>query len=301
MVLKKKRNGNAGNVIFIDASKFFSTDKTTNYITDDDIDRIVDAYIAREDVEKFAHVAPLSEIQKNDYNCNTPRYVNASEEEPPVDVDEFFSAVEALQTRGNAYYRTAVDNWGNIVSIETNDCDTLLMSELFESITDKNHPDETVLTIIQGIGTVPRDSSGRKISYDKSTAGTYKRVMPNDFIMHLRSFEGGLEMATLRGIVSPAYTILRATKPINPLFYKYYFRSDAFIKGKLSELTEGIRDGKSINMEGFWDIDVPYPPIEVQDKLAEQLATVDKWSLDSKELYDAVMQIKKGLLQKMFV
>lgn len=177
----------------------------------------------------------------------------------------------------------------------------MIMSELFDSISEKNHPNETVLTIIQGIGTVPRESSGRKISYDKSTAGTYKMVMPNDYIMHLRSFEGGLEMATMKGIVSPAYTILRANKPINPIFYKYYFRSDAFIKGQLSELTEGIRDGKSINMKGFWELDVPYPSKDVQDRIAEKILSVDKWSMDVKEMYDMIAQMKKGLLQQMFV
>lgn len=302
MVLKKKRNGNAGNVLFIDASKYFSTEKTTNYITDEDIDRIINAYVAREDIPKYAHVATIDEIrEKNDFNCNIPRYVDVSEKEPSVDVNMLFDLVDELHEKSNVYMKTAIKNWGEKSTIDTNKCDTLLMSELFESISEKNHPEETVLTIIQGIGTVPRDNSGRKISYDKSTAGSYKLVHPNDFIMHLRSFEGGLEMATLKGIVSPAYTILRAKKPINPLFYKYYFRSDAFIKGKLSELTEGIRDGKSINKDGFWEIDVPYPSMEEQNKLAEQLANVDMWSLESKEIYDAVMQIKKGLLQQMFV
>ena len=108
-------------------------------------------------------------------------------------------------------------------------------------------------------------------------------------------------MATLKELVSPAYTILRATQPINPIFYKYYFRSDAFIKGQLSELTEGIRDGKSINMDGFWDIDVPYPAMEVQNEIAEKILAVDKWSIDIKEMHEAITQVRKGLLQQMFV
>ena len=86
MVLKKKRNGNSDNVLFIDASKYFISEKTMNVITDEDITRIVDAYIARKDVDKFAHVASLNEIRSNDYNCNIPRYVDSFEREPDVDI-----------------------------------------------------------------------------------------------------------------------------------------------------------------------------------------------------------------------
>lgn len=301
MVLKKKRNGNANNVLFIDASKYFSTEKTMNVITETDIDRIVDAYTERTEVERFAHLASLDEIRKNDYNINIPRYIDVVESEPLVDLEEQFRLIKVLSAKIENYTQDIVNNCSVNVGINLDECPTIRMSELFDSISDKNHPEETVLTIIQGVGTIPRESSGRKISYDKSTAGTYKLVLPHDYIMHLRTFEGGLEMATLKGIVSPAYTILRATKPINPIFYKYYFRSDAFIKGQLSELTEGIRDGKSINMDGFWDIDVPYPAKEVQDRIAEKILSVDKWSIDVKEMHEAITQVRKGLLQQMFV
>ncbi|ODM25768.1 type I restriction-modification system subunit M [Clostridium sp. Bc-iso-3] len=88
MVLKKKRNGNKDNILFIDASKYFTPEKTMNVITGDDIDRIVDAYIARKDVDKFSHVASLDEIRSNDYNCNIPRYVDSFEKEPEIDINE---------------------------------------------------------------------------------------------------------------------------------------------------------------------------------------------------------------------
>ena len=302
MVLKKKRNGNSNNILFIDASKHFSTEKTMNYITDEDIERIVKTYTERKTIEKYSFVASIDDIrEKNDYNCNVPRYVDTLEREPQIDVKMHIDIVDNISSKGRTRSKNASDSWKEHLFVDSNTCPTIVMSDMFESISEKNHPEEVVLTIIQGMGTVPREESGRKISYDKSSAGTYKLVIPNDFIMHLRTFEGGLEMATLRGIVSPAYTILRAKVPINPIFYKYYFRSSAFIKGKLSELTEGIRDGKSINMDGFWEIDVPYPDIKVQDKIAEQISNVDKWSIETKEMLDSIVQIKKGLLQQMFV
>ena len=86
MVLKKKRNGNADNILFIDASKYFTPEKTMNIITEEDIDRILNAYIERKDIDKFAHVATLDEIRANDYNCNIPRYINTFEQEERIDI-----------------------------------------------------------------------------------------------------------------------------------------------------------------------------------------------------------------------
>ena len=94
---------------------------------------------------------------------------------------------------------------------------------------------ETVLTIIQGKGTLPREQAGRNIHYDDASLANYKKVEQGDFIIHLRSFEGGLEMANEDGIVSPAYTILRCKKPHSSLFYEAYFHTDEFINHILSK------------------------------------------------------------------
>ena len=86
LVLKKKRNGNSDNILFIDASKYFTQGKAVNIITDEDIDRIVDAYVNRKNIEKFAYVASLDEVRKKDFNCNIPRYVDTFDKEVPIDV-----------------------------------------------------------------------------------------------------------------------------------------------------------------------------------------------------------------------
>lgn len=86
LVFKKQRNGNSDNVCFIDASKYFSSNGPMNYITDEDIDRIVNAYVERKDIDKFCHVASMQEIEENDYNLNIARYVDTFEEEDPVDI-----------------------------------------------------------------------------------------------------------------------------------------------------------------------------------------------------------------------
>ena len=86
LVLKTKRNGNSDNILFIDASKEFKPGKNQNILEDEHIQKIVDTYVARVDVPKFAHVATMDEIRENGYNLNIPRYVDTSEEEEQVDI-----------------------------------------------------------------------------------------------------------------------------------------------------------------------------------------------------------------------
>ena len=97
LVLKSKRNGNSGNVLFIDASKEFKPDKNQNTLEDANIQRIVDAYVNRVDVDKFAHVATMTEIEANGWNLNIPRHVNTFEEEEPVDLETVRGDLKSIE------------------------------------------------------------------------------------------------------------------------------------------------------------------------------------------------------------
>lgn len=88
LVLKKKRNGNSENVLFIDASKEFVRGKQMNSISEEHINKIVKTYIDRVDVEKYAHVASMEEIVENGYNFNIPRYVDTFDKEAEIDLNE---------------------------------------------------------------------------------------------------------------------------------------------------------------------------------------------------------------------
>ena len=201
------------------------------------------------------------------------------------------------------YKRGAVDSIlsRKIKFHKTSPWSEMKISDLFSPISDKGHEELTVLTIVQGIGTQPRDSVDRRISYNKSTTNTYKRVCKNDFILHLRSFEGGLEIANSEGIVSPAYTILRAKREIVPMFYYAYFRSYWFISNKLRTAVEGIRDGKSINMDTFWNISVPCPSIEEQHYIAEYLRHLDARTSKEEALLARLQMIRSGFMQQLFI
>ena len=172
--------------------------------------------------------------------------------------------------------------------------------ELFKNVADKNHSAETVLTIIQGKGTLPREQAGRNIHYDDSSLANYKKVEQGDFIIHLRSFEGGLEMANEDGIVSPAYTILRCKKPHSSLFYEAYFHTDEFINHILSKSVEGIRDGRQISYEAFKWLGLPYCNVSEQEKIAQLFCTLDHRIEKQQQMVDALKKYKRGLLRTMF-
>ena len=172
--------------------------------------------------------------------------------------------------------------------------------ELFKNVADKNHPMETVLTIIQGKGTLPREQAGRNIHYDDASLANYKKVEQRDFIIHLRSFEGGLEMANEDGIVSPAYTILRCKKPHSSLFYEAYFHTDEFINHILSKSVEGIRDGRQISYEAFKWLGLPYCDVSEQERIAQLFCTLSHRIEKQQQMVDALKKYKRGLLSREF-
>ena len=172
--------------------------------------------------------------------------------------------------------------------------------ELFKNVADKNHPTETVLTIIQGKGTLPREQAGRNIHYDDASLANYKKVEQGDFIIHLRSFEGGLEMANEDGLVSPAYTILRCKKPHSSLFYEAYFHTDEFINHILSKSVEGIRDGRQISYEAFKWLGLPYCDVSEQEKIAQLFCTLGHRIEKQQQMVDALKKYKRGLLNQIF-
>lgn len=173
------------------------------------------------------------------------------------------------------------------------------LGEVFAEIKEKNRSELPVLSVQQGAGTVLRDSSERRIAYNKNSLNNYKAMRKGDFIIHLRSFEGGLECSNHDGISSPAYHILRSNMILSDAF-KDYFRSYAFIKGKLSDAVVGIRDGKNIDMPTFWEIQMSIPSLPEQRKIADFLSAVDAVIAAQQAEVDAWEQRKKGVMQKLF-
>lgn len=97
LVLKRERNGNSDNILFIDASREYEAGKNQNILRESDIDKIVETYEKRMDVDKYAHVATMDEIKENGFNLNIPRYVDTFEPEPEIDLNEVAAEIRKLQ------------------------------------------------------------------------------------------------------------------------------------------------------------------------------------------------------------
>ena len=128
----------------------------------------------------------------------------------------------------------------------------------------------------------------------------YKVVNEGDLIVHLRSFEGGLEKANSQGIISPAYHTFHG-EGVDSRFYYTYFRSKNFIDTDLKPHVYGIRDGRSIDIEGMKTIEIPFTSYPEQKLIGDAIDSINTLiSLQRREL-EKLQSIKKALLEKMFV
>lgn len=116
-------------------------------------------------------------------------------------------------------------------------------SSIFSKKSKKNNRNEQLLSATQNNGVIPRDMLDGDVMSPSGDTKSYKLVEEGDFVISLRSFQGGIEYSSYRGIISPAYTVINNKIPICKDFYRYIFKSKLFI-GRLASSVIGIRDGK---------------------------------------------------------
>lgn len=168
--------------------------------------------------------------------------------------------------------------------------------DVFKSVTKKGFADEELLSATQDRGMIPRTMLEGRVTMPTTGTEGFKLVEVGDFVISLRSFQGGLEYSYYRGLVSPAYTVLKPKKPINEEFYKQYFKSYDFI-GHLAIAVIGIRDGKQISYDDFCTVKIPYPSTEEQTAIAQVLQAADKEISLLKAKAEKLREQKKGLMQ----
>jgi len=179
------------------------------------------------------------------------------------------------------------------------DWDVKPSTNFFSIYNDKNHNgDLTVLSASQEHGIIPRDEIDIDIKYNPENLKTYKKVQPGDFVISLRSFQGGIEYSEHLGLVSPAYTVLKSKPGVFDGFYRYYFKTIDFIS-RLNSTIYGIRDGKQIGYEDFSTLLIHNPPLHEQEKIAEILSTWDKAILLMENLIEEKKKQKKWLMQNL--
>lgn len=189
------------------------------------------------------------------------------------------------------YYKSKI---GQVPS----DWKVIKAENLFTNISIKNNIGESLLAVTQDKGVIARDELVGRVTMPSGSTDSYKLVEAGNFVISLRSFQGGLEYSKIRGIVSPAYTILRILGPVDPTYFVYYFKSNEFIS-RLAVAVVGIRDGKQISYKDFKVINFRLPPIDEQKQIGLILQQSDKEIeiLNSKK--DELELEKKGLMQQL--
>ena len=174
--------------------------------------------------------------------------------------------------------------------------------DLFQVGTERNsdYSINRILSASQTKGMIERQEMDINIQFEQESTRTYKIVYPGDYIVHLRSFQGGFAFSEKEGICSPAYTVLRPLKKLKYAFMKEFFMSNRFIKS-LKLVTYGIRDGRSINVGEFLKLPISIPSIEEQAKIINTLATLESKILNEYEIYSMLMIQKQNLLSDMFI
>ena len=174
--------------------------------------------------------------------------------------------------------------------------------QLFEIINERNNRLEfsNVLSASQERGMVSREDLNLDIKFERSNINTYKIVRNGDYVIHLRSFQGGFAFSNIVGVCSPAYTIMRPKDLLEYGYLSYYFTSRQFIKS-LVIVTYGIRDGRSINVDEWLDMKIVIPTKERQRHIVRTIKVFEN-RIENEEMYaSCLLKQKQHLLRQMFI
>ena len=172
--------------------------------------------------------------------------------------------------------------------------------KLFDQISKRNaEVGLPILAITQEHGAIPRDLIDYHVSVSEKSIETYKVVERGDFIISLRSFQGGIEYSNYRGVCSPAYVILRKKGEGISAYFKHLFKSARFIQ-QLTRNIEGLRDGKMISYKQFSDQLIPTPKLAEQQRIADCLTSLDEVIAAQGRKVEALKAHKRGLMQQLF-
>lgn len=208
--------------------------------------------------------------------------------------------IKKLEYRNKALGFSLLNGKKRLKGFEGKEFKKALANEVFTSVSIKNNTEDSVLlSATQEYGIIPRDMIESRVTMPSGSLKTYKLVEKGNFVISLRSFQGGIEYSEYTGIViSPAYTVLKSINPINEAFYQFYFKSQDLI-GRLSVAVIGIRDGKNISYEDFSSIILPNPSLEEQNAIANVLSTANEELNKYQRKINSLKLQKKGLVQQL--
>ncbi|WP_158096823.1 restriction endonuclease subunit S [Barnesiella sp. An22] len=142
---------------------------------------------------------------------------------------------------------------------------------IFKLRNSKGNSNAILLAATQKYGMIPQSQIEGVVQVKQNTnLNTFKTVHKHDYVISLRSFQGGFEISEYEGVCSPAYQVFYSTIPCCNYFFKYLFKSYGFIS-QINAFTLGIREGKNIQYEDFSLMKLPFPVLHEQQAIADYL------------------------------
>ena len=179
---------------------------------------------------------------------------------------------------------------------------TYSFRQLFEVVNEKNKKltYSDVLSASQELGMIERSNINKDIKFEQDSISGYKIVRNGNYVVHLRSFQGGFAFSDRTGICSPAYTILRPNDLVAYGYLSHFFTSKQFIKS-LKLVTYGIRDGRSINVDEWLDMTVTLPARQEQIHVLAIMNTIDSRLRNETIMQTDLLKQRSYLLNTMFI
>ncbi len=177
----------------------------------------------------------------------------------------------------------------------------LRIKHLFSERVEKGFPDEPLLAATQSKGVVPKDQYEHRTMLALKDLHLLKLVEEGDYVISLRSFQGGIEYAHYRGIISPAYTVLTPSESVRKGYFQFFFKSSPFIDS-LRLFVTGIREGQNIDYSRLSRASLPVPPIEEQAAIGRflraKVSKINHYIHAQRRLIELLTEQKQVLIQQ---
>jgi len=172
---------------------------------------------------------------------------------------------------------------------------------VFRERVQKGYPKESLLAATQTKGVVPKSIYENRTVEAQKDLHLLKLVETGDFVISLRSFQGGIEYAYYRGIISPAYTVIVPNKRILPAYFRHLGKSKKFIS-LLQTCVTGIREGQNINYAILRKTPIPVPTEEEQTQIARFLdwktAQINKFIRNKRRFIELLKEQKQNVINQ---
>lgn len=172
---------------------------------------------------------------------------------------------------------------------------------VFTERTEKGFPEEPVLCSTQKYGVIPQSMYENRVVVVNKGLDGLKLVRKGDFVISLRSFQGGIEYAHYQGIISAAYTILEKNDNVSADYLKYLLKSHRFIQ-LLQTCVTGIREGQNINYGLLRKSSLPLPPLSEQLSIVSYLdgkvSAMDRLVLLTQQKVEHLKALKQAIIQE---